>query len=129
MLIPSPGAPAPDERPPIRFRGDGVISLTGREPSGGHRVTVRVPALLIGFAGGARDLDAAGATLGDAIEGLAVHHAELTDVLLTGEHGERELSPFVNVYLNGEDARALGGLDAPLQEDDEVVLLVALAGG
>ncbi|HZM73692.1 MAG TPA: MoaD/ThiS family protein, partial [Candidatus Polarisedimenticolia bacterium] len=40
-----------------------------------------------------------------------------------------DLNRFVNVYLNGEDVRYLGGLDTPVAETDEVRLLPAMAGG
>ncbi len=39
------------------------------------------------------------------------------------------LRRFVNVYVNDEDVRFLGGLDAPLTDGDEVVVLPAVAGG
>jgi molybdopterin converting factor small subunit len=40
-----------------------------------------------------------------------------------------DIRPFVNVYLDGEDVRTLGGLDVPVREDSTVVLLPAMAGG
>jgi sulfur-carrier protein len=35
----------------------------------------------------------------------------------------------VNVYLNDEDVRFLGGLDAPVNDGDTVTVLPAVAGG
>ena len=35
----------------------------------------------------------------------------------------------MNVYVDGEDVRTLGGLDAPVREGATVVLLPAMAGG
>ena len=35
----------------------------------------------------------------------------------------------MNVYVDGEDVRTLGGLDAPVRESATVVLLPAMAGG
>jgi molybdopterin converting factor small subunit len=40
-----------------------------------------------------------------------------------------DLAPFVNVYVEGEDFRALGGLDAAVQDGSTVILLPAMAGG
>ena len=40
-----------------------------------------------------------------------------------------ELAPFVNVYVEGEDVRTKDGLDTPVDESSQVVLLPAMAGG
>ena len=40
-----------------------------------------------------------------------------------------EIRPYVNVYVDGEDVRTSGGLDAPVRADATVVLLPAMAGG
>jgi len=39
------------------------------------------------------------------------------------------LRRFVNVYVNGEDARYLQGLETPIRPDATVDLLPAIAGG
>jgi sulfur-carrier protein len=39
------------------------------------------------------------------------------------------LHRFVNVYINNEDVRFLGSLDAPLKDGDTVTILPAVAGG
>jgi molybdopterin synthase sulfur carrier subunit len=39
------------------------------------------------------------------------------------------LRRFVNVYLNDEDVRFLGGLSAPVKDGDTVTVLPAVAGG
>ena len=43
--------------------------------------------------------------------------------------GDGALKRFVNVYVNGEDARYLRGLDTPTPRDATVDLLPAIAGG
>jgi molybdopterin converting factor small subunit len=40
-----------------------------------------------------------------------------------------ELRKFVNIYLNDEDIRYLGRLDAPVQSGDVISILPAVAGG
>jgi molybdopterin converting factor small subunit len=40
-----------------------------------------------------------------------------------------DLAPFVNVYVEGEDVRTKDGLDTPVDEKSEIVLLPAMAGG
>jgi molybdopterin converting factor small subunit len=39
------------------------------------------------------------------------------------------LHRFLNVYINDDDVRYLGGVDAPVADGDEVTLLPAVAGG
>ncbi|OGS66001.1 MAG: hypothetical protein A3K59_11325 [Euryarchaeota archaeon RBG_19FT_COMBO_69_17] len=43
--------------------------------------------------------------------------------------GDGGLKRFVNVYVNGEDARYLRGLETPVGRDATVDLLPAIAGG
>jgi molybdopterin synthase sulfur carrier subunit len=40
-----------------------------------------------------------------------------------------ELRRFVNVYIDGEDVRRSGGLDAPVPAGAEVLILPSVAGG
>jgi sulfur-carrier protein len=40
-----------------------------------------------------------------------------------------QLRRFVNVYLNDEDVRFLGGLETSLADGDDVTILPAVAGG
>ena len=42
---------------------------------------------------------------------------------------ESALRRFVNVYVNDEDVRFTGGLEAPTTDGDVVVVLPAVAGG
>ena len=39
------------------------------------------------------------------------------------------LHRFLNVYVNDDDVRYLGGVDAPVADSDEITLLPAVAGG
>jgi sulfur-carrier protein len=84
-------------------------------------VVVRLPSLLAEQAGGQREFDVDGSTLGEALRALPV-----SDLLLD-ERGE--LRPLVNVYVDGEDARRAEGLDTPLAGAQEVRVIAAIAGG
>ena len=42
---------------------------------------------------------------------------------------DKGLRKFVNVYLNDEDVRFLGGLETPVSDGDNVTILPAVAGG
>jgi sulfur-carrier protein len=87
--------------------------------------TVRVPPVLRDDAGGAREVQASGGTVRELIEDLTTRLPALTDRIYDGE----EIRPFVNVYLDGEDVRTLGGLDVPVKDSSTLVLLPAMAGG
>ena len=88
--------------------------------------TVKFPAVLRANVGGAREVDAAGSTIGEVLDQLVGTFPSLRDQLFT-EDGE--LNRFVNVYENGQDVRYLDGTATPVDDRDEVRLLPAMAGG
>ena len=75
--------------------------------------------------GGARELEAAGGTVNEVLDDLFAQHPALRDRVTT----DGQLSPFVNLYVNGRDVRYTTGLDTPVSPDDQVILLPAMAGG
>ncbi|HEU0242990.1 MAG TPA: ubiquitin-like small modifier protein 1 [Candidatus Limnocylindrales bacterium] len=88
--------------------------------------TVKFPAVLRANVGGAREVSAAGSTIGEVLDQLVGTYPSLRDQLFT-EDGE--LNRFVNVYVNGQDVRYLEGTATPVDDRDEVRLLPAMAGG
>ena len=88
--------------------------------------TVKIPPVLRSSTGGAREVEAEGATVGDVLRSLAGQHPA-TESQLFSEEGE--LNRYVNVYLNDEDVRVLAGLDTSVGESDTLVILPAMAGG
>jgi sulfur-carrier protein len=90
-------------------------------------VTVLVPGALRGEAGGASKLavDAAG-TLCAVLDAVAARWPRLAR-RIRDEQGA--LRRYVNVYVDGEDCRACGGLDAPVADGAEVQVLPSVAGG
>ena len=88
--------------------------------------TVKFPAVLRANVGGAREVDATGATIGEVLDQLVGTFPSLRDQLFT-EDGE--LNRFVNVYVNGQDVRYLDGTATAVDDRDEVRLLPAMAGG
>jgi molybdopterin converting factor small subunit len=77
--------------------------------------------------GGERVLAAKGKTLRDLIADLESRHPGFASQLLDAETGEQRR--FVNLYVNDEDVRYLGGLDTPVEEGDIISILPAVAGG
>ena len=88
--------------------------------------TVFIPAVLRPSVGGVKSLEVGGDSIRTVVDGLIERHPSLGGQLLTDEG---DLNRFVNVYVNGQDVRYLGGLDTPVAEADEVRLLPAMAGG
>jgi molybdopterin synthase sulfur carrier subunit len=88
-------------------------------------VEVRIPTILRTYTGGEKAVDAKGSSLSSLIDDLEANHPGLKERLI--ENGD--LRRFVNVYVNDEDVRFLGGLDAPVRDGDQVVVLPAVAGG
>jgi sulfur-carrier protein len=88
-------------------------------------VSVSIPTILRPYTGGEKRVQASGATLADLITDLDANHPGLGERLL--QNGE--LRRFVNVYLNDEDVRFIGGLATPLADGDSVTVLPAVAGG
>jgi molybdopterin converting factor small subunit len=88
-------------------------------------IEVRIPTILRTYTDGQKAVDASGDTLAGLIEDLETNHPGLRDRLIEGE----DLRRFVNVYINDEDVRFIGGLEAPLADGDQVVVLPAVAGG
>jgi molybdopterin synthase sulfur carrier subunit len=62
---------------------------------------VRVPPVLREDAGGAREVQASGATVRELLENLSAQLPTLGERIYDGE----EVRPFVNVYVDGEDVR------------------------
>ena len=88
--------------------------------------TVKIPPVLRPSTGGAKELQAEGETVGDVLRSLADQHPAAESQLFS-EAGE--LNRYVNVYLNDEDVRVLGGLDTAVDAGDTLVILPAMAGG
>ena len=88
-------------------------------------VEVRIPTILRPYTGDQKSVEANGASLSALIDDLEVNHPGIKDRLI--ENGD--LRRFVNVYVNDEDVRFLGGLEAPVTDGDQVVVLPAVAGG
>ena len=88
-------------------------------------IEVRIPTILRTYTSGEKAVDASGATLAALIEDLEANHPGIKDRLI--DNGD--LRRFVNVYINDEDVRFIGSLEATLSDGDQVVILPAVAGG
>ncbi|HMK97307.1 MAG TPA: MoaD/ThiS family protein [Acidimicrobiales bacterium] len=89
-------------------------------------VEVRMPNILRPLAGGEAAVTAEGETLRDVFEDLGRQYPGLRGSLLTPEG---EMHRHLNVFLNDDDVRYLGKLDAKVGAEDTVTLMPAVAGG
>jgi sulfur-carrier protein len=88
-------------------------------------IEVRIPTILRTYTDGEKSVSGEGANLSALIDDLESSHPGIRDRLI--DNGD--LRRFVNVYVNDEDVRFLGGLEATLADGDQVVVLPAVAGG
>ena len=87
-------------------------------------IEVRIPTILRPYTKDQKVVEAEGSTLSAIIENLDLQFG-LGERLL--ENGS--LRRFINIYINDEDVRFLGGLEAPVKDGDSITILPAVAGG
>jgi sulfur-carrier protein len=88
-----------------------------------------VPGSLRQFTDGESTIELAladGASVADLLEALSAAKPALAR-RLRDEQGD--LRRYVNIYVDGEDARRSGGLSAPVPAGAEVLVLPSVAGG
>lgn len=91
-------------------------------------VTVSIPTILRTHTGGEKRVSASGDTLSAVIADLEANYSGISERLVDPADPGK-LQRFVNIYVNDEDVRFIGGLEAPLSDGDQVVVLPAVAGG
>ncbi|MDQ2724022.1 MAG: MoaD/ThiS family protein [Actinomycetota bacterium] len=89
-------------------------------------VTVRVPTQLRSLSAGESSVGVDGSTVAEVLAALEAAHPGFSDRLFD-ESGK--LRRFVNVFVNDEDIRFLGGTDAAVPEGTTVSIVPAVAGG
>jgi molybdopterin converting factor small subunit len=88
-------------------------------------IEVRIPTILRTLTGGAKSVEGTGDTLDELLADLNARHAGLRGRLVD----DTGLRRFINVYINDEDVRFMGGLEAAVKDGDTVTVLPAVAGG
>jgi molybdopterin converting factor small subunit len=89
-------------------------------------ISVRIPTQLRTLTGGAGEVQAAGATVGDVLRALEAEHPGFGERLF---EADGELRRFVNVFLADEDVRFLDGLATPVAAGQTLSIVPAVAGG
>ena len=88
-------------------------------------VEVRVPTILRPYTAGEKAVEGSGSTIDELIADLESRYPGLRERLVD----DAGLRRFVNVYLNDEDVRFLGGLTTAVADGVSVAILPAVAGG
>lgn len=89
-------------------------------------VKVRIPGIWRGLTDGQAELQVEGVTVGEALQHLGEQYPRLHARLFTAEGG---LKRYVHVFVNQIDINTLSGVATSLNENDEINLLMAIAGG
>ena len=88
--------------------------------------TIKIPTPLRSYIAGQTEISVQGSTVGEVMTDLVTQYPSLRPHLFNGRH---ELRPFVNLFLNNENVKDLGGLDTPLSDGDRLLLIPSIAGG
>jgi len=89
-------------------------------------VTIEIPTAFRRFTAGAPKVDTAASTVAGALDDLTARFPDLSRHV-RDESGQ--IRQFLNVYLNEEDIRFLGGEACALKDGDRVLLVPSIAGG
>jgi len=87
---------------------------------------LKIPSPLRVYAEGQAEIRVEGQTVAQAMESLVQQYPALRQHLF---NGDGELRPFVNLFINNEDVRRLGGLETPLKPEDRLMIVPSIAGG
>ena len=89
-------------------------------------VTIEIPTAFRRFTEGAPKVDCSAATVAEALNVLT---GRFPDLARHVRDDQGQIRQFLNVYLNDEDIRFLGGETCSLKEGDHVLLVPSIAGG
>lgn len=92
----------------------------------GGAVTVLIPTPLRKFTGGEGRVTANGGTIAELLESLDALYPGIRERVT---ESDGEIRRFVNIFVNGENARQLSGAATPVKSGDEVGIIPAMAGG
>jgi molybdopterin synthase sulfur carrier subunit len=89
-------------------------------------VTIEIPTAFRRFTDGTPKIDCSASTISEALNDLTTRFPALSRHV-RDEQGQ--IRQFLNVYLNEEDIRFLGGEGCALKEGDRLLLVPSIAGG
>src|ERR1700733_2983882 len=90
------------------------------------KITVEIPSALRRFTDGVQTIECTSETLPDLLGEIENHFTAFSNHL---RDDESQVRRFVNIYVNEEDIRFLGGNNYKFQEGDRVLVVPSIAGG
>ena len=89
-------------------------------------VSILIPSALRAFTDRKSEIEAEGATVGEALASLAKAYPDLKHQIY---EDNTKLRGFVNVFVDGTNIKKLNGLETPLNPGAVVTIVPAIAGG
>ncbi len=89
-------------------------------------VIVLIPSALRAFADRRSEVEAEGATVGEALAHVAAQYPDLKHQIY---EDDTNLRGFVNVFVDGTNIKKLNGLGTPVKPGATVMIVPAIAGG
>ena len=87
---------------------------------------VRFPAAMKYYADNQSEIRVDGSTVAEAVEAVIARYPALKFHLLDSNGNLRR---HFNLFLNGEHIRDLNGMETPLKENDQLIVMASAAGG
>ncbi len=87
--------------------------------------TVFVPTPLRKLTNGQSKVEVAGSNVREVLANLEADYPGFGDRVFDGD----EIKRFINLFVDGQEIRTLGGLDTAVGENAEVSIIPAMAGG
>ena len=89
-------------------------------------VSVLIPSALRAFVDRKSEIEAEGATVGEALAHVAAQYPDLKHQIY---EDDTKLRGFVNVFVDGTNIKKLNGLETPVAAGTTVMIVPAIAGG
>ena len=89
-------------------------------------VIIEIPTAFRRFTDGAGKIDSSAVTVAEALKELTDRFPDLKRHV---RDDQGQIRQFLNIYLNDEDIRFLGGESCRVKEGDRVLLVPSIAGG
>ncbi len=88
--------------------------------------TVRFPAVMKYYVNNQAEFSVSASTAGELIEKIVEQYPSIRFHLVDGDGNLRR---HFNIFVNGTHIRDLEGMETPLEEQDQVILMASAAGG
>jgi sulfur-carrier protein len=89
-------------------------------------ITIRIPPPLRRYTGGTEVVQTTAGRLAEIFDDLENKFPGIKKALCSADGAPQR---FINIYVNDEDIRFLGGLQYAFKDGDEILLIPAIAGG